>query len=1621
MPRKSFCKQVLISLISFMLIFSFIFVDLSVCVNADSQSRTKNWIALGAEKSTVSSLGTDEFSYDEMRIIGIFLSNYYIPWSTQINNKNDSSADDKTKENMITALTDSLNFDQSVAEGLVNAVYSMSESSAKELYIDFGDKTAKCSYANLITSFFATNAGNDGTDVKVYWKDDSDSKHVVFSCTTGDTDDPCYYVLASILSQLNLTSGYGSAFLGTSADSEKSGKLTKEDVNTWTSKFADTSEMLTSCALGQQMYVDCFGNLICDNGQGRAFVIVPACMNPYSFIKDGVSAGEAVPVNNLYFMSLNSKGNLVESGTDKTLNSLTLKGITFRSNTKYYTVSRGTKTKDFDTSPIPLNGGEGGALVNDLKNAYTASGSDTGYKLFDEGLFTSGDTSVYLYGGNNPRSVDTYENAPVIQDWILFDGIGGFGSEYTDTMSRNENGIFGENWGSLRSPISQSFSSGVDKDNAFNIMTDENSKCYLAGIFCSYVFAYFRSDGTQLSAGTSTESVEEVSSTESSDSVLSDDLSGDLSGIGSTLADATSSVQNGDSTGSTSVSESNDKVAYKINLADLPSGGTGNFSISISDSQMDTQLKSFMYYILHPTDGVAYIKQWFGKLTSSFLLKTHEDIVGNTSTNNTTGGTKYLGFSGYVTVPNLHDLSWTQWLLDKYDSFFIYFVIFMSLVLIGYIFLGSLTFQKGIMSLVVFAICAYLPPTLINTTVDYSNKVCDLIYGSKFTYWALVQHELYVDEINAAVSQASNGSYNDFLLAQFNSQSDYTSNSSTSVALKWSSPKKDNYLVNFQKEMEEFSGSNRLMNVISGLVSQRVSGESYLGGDNDMYLYRSYTDLSTYASSSYNWLKSTNNASTVALTSTLTGVVTDSDVDLGNELTSSNYLGNSNKEYSLQYAIDYGFNYSTQGNYYDAQDNYRIIAPLMSTSVSSSIKNGLDNISLSNTSSVGITQNKFNITVFNLNNKDSSVTNDKYGTFVFGEYSESPFYYFSFNLNDQIRYNEGTSFTNEDGYTYKNLFLQGDGDYFYNNDDSLKGSAGYGEIRDYMDMRSLFYCIIPYLKEANDVVRQFDEEYGLWLYDGVDVDTTSDSSELIPPTSDTDSELYYKWWHNVTVCQLYNMYSSWVDTMYDCNYAKPEKITVHGEKFLVEDPLDPYTYYETDGNGNISAGRYMVFSESEMQYYGLTYSDLTAVEKKIINVQKNSYEDLLELMDYYSFDDEVLNTASAMIETFNFNKEFSQSSLLGSDYTLYPQNYELKNFTYDAYLRLILVNATGESLQSTDDTGKSVNLYQTILENTSFVTGVLMIGLDVIATYVIPALKLFFLLAVFALSIFVIISAILNIQLNIASVMSDSLIKPLLQFFLTSIGMAFAVSLFMSDGNTSVTGRGGYTISLGDPTMTIIVMLIINVVVVVLYWKICKKTFQNCKKYAEAVLTSIAGTATGVLGKVTGVAMAGALAAKALPSNIRNSYNRGLQNKANREIANGGIGSGSGMTKKQAKNIDKANKADAKEVKAKNNKSKYNERIERGKDKATEKFCKVDDARTALLNGRSTSDLSSKELKKLNRLNKKAGKCVSNLDNFDKKQSKKNSKFDSKIKSKQMKASEKNARAGRKDKSTKKK
>ena len=85
--------------------------------------------------------------------------------------------------------------------------------------------------------------------------------------------------------------------------------------------------------------------------------------------------------------------------------------------------------------------------------------------------------------------------------------------------------------------------------------------------------------------------------------------------------------------------------------------------------------------------------------------------------------------------------------------------------------------------------------------------------------------------------------------------------------------------------------------------------------------------------------------------------------------------------------------------------------------------------------------------------------------------------------------------------------------------------------------------------------------------------------------------------------------------------------------------------------------------------------------------------------------------------------------------------------------------------------------------------------------------------------------------------------------------MSWVVSKFMGGGNKSVTGITTSTVVLGDPTMTILAMMIINVVVFILYWKVLRSVWAALKKHGGTIFSHIGGVLAGAA--LTGAAMLG--------------------------------------------------------------------------------------------------------------------------------------------------------------------
>lgn len=876
-------------------------------------------------------------------------------------------------------------------------------------------------------------------------------------------------------------------------------------------------------------------------------------------------------------------------------------------------------------------------------------------------------------------------------------------------------------------------------------------------------------------------------------------------------------------------SEYSEQVGYALSTDTLPpvANLALNFTGGTDEDQRMEDIINWTYYLLHPGEW-GYFVQWFNTKISNLLIDWHHDMSGTKNVGVLAGTTQYSGFTGYVTTPNLESIPWTNAVIDGYGTIAPFIVIAMAVLMVVYVLLGVLHVWRGVLGVLIFAIVVTLPGTTIAATTNFANSVSDQIYAHKFSYWALVQGQTYYQAIDDAVNQ---GDYQNYLRTLTNQQG----GNADSVWVKWQAPKKMRSLMFSQKDEEALGNASTLT---QKALQSAYSGAHYSEDDSELFFYRSFIDISNFSRYIFDSLENKPNMRSGTPTGSMPEGVQEALDKRG---------------VSMKDDRTYGFTNFYYGGTTDFAELQHLSTPLSSQIVTDAMrttKKDIEELKVG-TDFVGIDQRYFNFAIPMF----TQYGNQGWGTFrealtrdgengfkpdiayqekdfsgmaAYGLMSESPFYYYSWQLYES-GLKTGTNATGG----FKNMILDGnDGAYFYNTRTEDKKSEVYadGNLKDYLDMKSLFTYTIPYLKQGNDVVRAWDEVYGIKVYEGISTE------EGKAAEYENDPEAAQKYWHNLNVARLYNIYSPWVDMMYDSSYAKPTKVKVYDEDILITDPLNPASYPEE---------RPMVFSQSEANAMGLDPDQLTEVEKRIIKFNKENQENMFNLLNYHSYNDSVLNSVAAMESTFTFNKIFSDINPFGTSYVLEPQSYELKNFNYDAFQRMILSNSTGESITDIEDQYHG-DLYRKLSDNSSIFFGLFLLINDVISIYAIPLLRFFTILVIFVLSLMMIFSAMFKVRNEMVKNAIQGLIIPSIGFLLISIGMAWVVSLFMGSGLSSITGDRGITIQVGDPTMTLVVMVIINVTAGILYFKLARRLTQEVRGYTRDIRGSLAVAGGGV-------------------------------------------------------------------------------------------------------------------------------------------------------------------------------
>ena len=916
------------------------------------------------------------------------------------------------------------------------------------------------------------------------------------------------------------------------------------------------------------------------------------------------------------------------------------------------------------------------------------------------------------------------------------------------------------------------------------------------------------------------------------------------------------------------------EVKFVINFSNTPDLDTNASDDGGDGSKNDIILKNMAYYMLNPTLGREYKQRWSKTFLNSILLQAHQDMVGSNNSNVNSGRTRYLEMSGFATVPNLNEVSFTAYLYDNFATWGVLLIGFALLISLVFVAIGQLSFISAIMSLLMFGTMLYVPPKILNSSINMTNTISNSFYKDKFMFWAMYSHQNYVDsvsELKEAGDAGDTGTYNKILNIiqggdgeNKNSERgglyEWQTQLGASVKVRWMSPKKDGYVEQALRDTKGNVGemSDGMGALTNSLLNKSLSKEEFLQDMDASYMFRGYTDIADYARFYYGNIMgdnfSGNGTVNHAIGSWESAVakiypVTEGD-NRKDRVSIMDYLQGSEQN-SLFERKKLGFINDRGKAIESGSDNLskmkRIYAPISSDTVSKMSNFDVNKVRVGD--EVGLDKNYFMATIRDFNNHtkafneilsdlnkehggQSLESGDAVSLSTFALFTESPFYYFSWGL-----YDNGLKTKNGSSGEFKKMMLENNDAFFYNYE-MEQGKNGYGSLKDFLDMGSMFKVTIPYLREANKPLLAWSNKFGTTAYKGY-----SAKLEALQSIEDKGSEEYYKTWFNVSLDNLYRTYSPWVDMMYDLDMAEKEEIEYGGQREVIEDPINPASYHI----------RPMVFSKSEMDYYGLKDADLTKVEKAIIKTLDDTRRDWLQLMNYTQLDDSVLNTAAAMIATFNFNKNFSQDGLLKRNYIMEPQGFDLRQFSYDGYLRLILQNASGESIFYNKDLKSDI--YEIIAERGGFGTALILVVQSALAVYVIPTLRMLMLVLMPIAVILSVIAAFIRRDKSYAKMVVKDIVIPFYAFLGITLLMAFVVSKMMGDaGNSLIVDTGKGSLNFKDPSTTLMMLLIFCLAVAYGYYltvrKVITSGFRNAKMISIPVKSAIEKVTVNAVGGV---------------------------------------------------------------------------------------------------------------------------------------------------------------------------
>lgn len=325
-----------------------------------------------------------------------------------------------------------------------------------------------------------------------------------------------------------------------------------------------------------------------------------------------------------------------------------------------------------------------------------------------------------------------------------------------------------------------------------------------------------------------------------------------------------------------------------------------------------------------------------------------------------------------------------------------------------------------------------------------------------------------------------------------------------------------------------------------------------------------------------------------------------------------------------------------------------------------------------------------------------------------------------------------------------------------------------------------------------------------------------------------------------------NNYKAW---MFRCNWAEkiytnkefnePYRIKVPGTgRVKVDMQIMPQHY--------VAAGRQMVFSEAEMKSLGLSEKDLSIVELKCLEINRKTAKDITLLLNYINMDGlttEALIKQMALIATNNFCQYMSPDNGFNNQMALYPQNVDLRNISFDAVARVMVLGATNDSYYTYG------NVMYNMIANSDIISVIMLLLTSFLCVFFIPLLRNFIMALLLFLGLFATITNFLAGEKQRWKVMGSYVIN-LLIFLATNIMFYLILSMLMgmSSPNDILKGES-VGISVRSPAWILFILLALCIIYVICAWKQLVFTIKN---YKDMGATAFSIMFAGLADKITG-------------------------------------------------------------------------------------------------------------------------------------------------------------------------